>query len=133
MDLNAPANLTFGQVQNLEQELQNLKNQLQNQQQPQAHTHQHTVRTDVTAVMPTTTKQDYVIFMVEKSATICPFSMNELPFPDNLYFGKNVKCKVTLFSTKAEIQEALTTAGKGYRADHTSCQFIGLAVLLNTA
>ena len=78
-------------------------------------------------------KQDAVMFLVEKSATICPFTYRELNFPDNVWFGKDVACRVSLFSTKAEINDALLVQNKGFRAEATKFNYIGLAVLFNTA
>ena len=104
-----PADFTLADRQNLHNTVADLMARL-TEAEKYNRLQQHRVLNTVTAQIAQK-KKDAVIFLVEKSATICPYTYRELPFPENLWFGKNVECIVTLFSTKSEIQEALITKG----------------------
>ena len=47
--------------------------------------------------------------------------------------GKDVACRVSLFSSKAEINDALLVQTKVFRAEANKFNYIGLAVLFNTS
>ena len=117
---------------NLQQTVADLMDRLTEAEKNSGKVHTHRITNTVNAQIAQK-KKDAVIFLVEKAATICPYTYRELPFPDNLWFGKNIECIVSLFTQKSEITEALISPNKGFRAKLTEYNFIGLAVLFNTA
>ena len=117
---------------NLQQIVADLQHRLAETEKNAGRVHTHRITNTVNAQIAQK-KKDAVIFLVEKASTICPYTYRELPFPENLWFGKNVECIVSLFSQKSEIIEALNKPEKGFRAKLSEFNFIGLAVLFNTA
>ena len=114
-------NVAMETIQNLQKEVSSLQS---SNQRPAVRVQTHVNTVNVS-------KQDAVIFMIEREAAICPNSGRELNFPQNIQFG-TVVCKWSFFDSKQSLTDALFKESMGFRALTKEYRFIDACFLLNS-